>query len=83
MATEFWVISVFWIILIVYGLYKRRFILTLVFIFLLALILLFSYLYDDRDYRMHVAVYGTISIYLLSVLFLMFLLFKGSNKQDE
>jgi len=88
MDIELWIVYLLliWIAMISYGIYRKRFLLVSIFIILELAVILISYLCDNRDYRMHVAVFGTIALYLVTLFFLMFLLFdrffKGKKSED-
>lgn len=71
MALEPWSITllVIWIGMIIFGIYRKRYLLTTIFVALEISVLLISYFFDNRDFRMHVAVFGTIAIYLVTFVF--------------
>jgi hypothetical protein len=83
MELESWALTliVLWIAMIFYGIYRKRYLLVTIFLTLEIAVILFSYFYNNRDYRLHVAVFGTIALYLNSLIFLLTLLLIKPNKR--
>ncbi|WP_146194129.1 hypothetical protein [Brumimicrobium oceani] len=76
MTLDSWSITLIfiWLGMIIFGIYRKRYLLTAIFVALEISVLLISYFFDNRDYRMHIAVFGTTALYLVTLVFLMILL---------
>ena len=77
------ILILLWIAMVSYGIYRKRYLLVTLFVILEIAVVLFSYFHDNRDYRMHVAVYGTIALYLVSLIFLLFLLLRNPTQNNN
>ncbi|RYM34677.1 hypothetical protein ERX46_04695 [Brumimicrobium glaciale] len=85
MELESWalILIILWSAMIFYGIYRKRYLLVTIFVTLEIAVVLFSYFYDNRDYRMHFAVFGTIALYLNSLIFLLTLLLIKPIKRQK
>lgn len=69
---EIFITSALCLLVILLSLYKKRYKGLMLFLGLELTIVISSFLYEGNAYRMHIAIFGTLAIYLILIIFLIY-----------